>query len=103
MSIKKQFLKSRPSCKVTFLVDKEDASGAHTVGLLGEFNNWNTAEPVNMKMLKNGTFKVTLELPAEREYQFKYLLNNEVWINDENADRYVENGINTEENSVVFL
>ena len=45
MSISKKFLKSKPVCKVTFTVGKEMADGAESVALLGEFNNWNTAEP----------------------------------------------------------
>ena len=55
MSLKKQYLKSKPVCKVTFSMNKEAVSGAGKVDLLGEFNNWNTAEPVKMKMLKNGS------------------------------------------------
>ncbi len=103
MSLKKQYLKSKPVCKVTFLIEKEAAVGASKVELLGEFNNWNTAEPVSMKKLKNGSFKVVIDLPTEKEYQFKYLLDGEKWINDENADKYVNNGIDSEENSVLTL
>jgi len=103
MSLKKQYLKRMPVCKVTFSMDKEAVQGAGKVDLLGEFNNWNTAEPVTMKMLKNGTFKVTLDLPAESEFEFKYLLDGEVWINDSEADKYINSGLGSEENSVVIL
>jgi 1,4-alpha-glucan branching enzyme len=103
MSLKKQYLKSKPVCKVTFSMDKNTVSGAKNVDLLGEFNNWNTAEPVKMKLLKNGTFKVTIDLPAEKEFQFKYLLDGENWMNDNKADKYVNSGIGAEENSVVVL
>ena len=103
MSVKKQYLKSKPVCKVTFLMEKEAANGAEKVELLGEFNNWNTAEPVSLKKLKNGSFKVTIDLPVENEYQFKYLLDGEKWVNDELADKYVNNGIDAEENSVLVL
>lgn len=103
MSLKKQYLKSKPVCKVTFSMDKEAVSGASKVDLLGEFNNWNTAEPVVMKKLKNGTFKVTIDLPKDMEFQFKYLLDGEIWINDEEADKLVNSGLGAEENSVVVL
>ncbi|SNR70777.1 Glycogen recognition site of AMP-activated protein kinase [Lutibacter agarilyticus] len=103
MSLKKQYLKSKPVCKVTFSMDKEAVAGAGKVDLLGEFNNWNTAEPVSMKKLKNGTFKVTIDLPSETEFQFKYLLDGEKWINDDSADKYVNSGLGAEENSVVSL
>ncbi len=103
MSLKKQYLKSKPVCKVTFLMKKDDSFGAGKVDLLGEFNNWNTAEPINMKKLKNGSFKATIDLPAEKEFQFKYLLDGEKWVNDVEADKYVGSGLGTEENSVVLL
>ncbi|RXP63298.1 glycoside hydrolase [Lutibacter sp. HS1-25] len=103
MSLKKQYLKSKPVCKVTFSMTKDAVSGAAKVDLLGEFNNWNTAEPVKMKMLKNGSFNVTLDLPIDTEFQFKYLLDGEKWINDDSADKYVNSGLGTEENSVVVL
>jgi len=103
MSLKKQYLKSKPVCKVTFLMDKGAVAGASKVELLGEFNNWNTAEPVSMKKLKDGSFKVVIDLPTEKEYQFKYLLDGEKWVNDENADKYVNNGLDSEENSVLAL
>ncbi len=103
MSLKKQYLKSKPVCKVTFSMEKEVVEGAKTVDLLGEFNNWNTAEPVKMKMLKNGTFKITIDLPVENDFQFKYLLDGEKWINDNDADKYVNSGLGAEENSVVAL
>ena len=103
MSLKKQYLKSKPVCKVTFLMEKDDSFGAGRVDLLGEFNNWNTAEPISMKKLKNGSFKVTIDLPVEKEFQFKYLLDGEKWVNDAGADKYVGSGLGTEENSVVLL
>ncbi|MFD1293796.1 isoamylase early set domain-containing protein [Lutibacter holmesii] len=103
MSLKKQYLKSKPVCKVTFSMDKEAVAGAGKVDLLGEFNNWNTAEPVQMKKLKNGTFKVTIDLPSEKEFQFKYLLDGEKWVNDDCADKYINSGLGAELNSVVAL
>lgn len=103
MSLKKQYLKSKPVCKVTFSMDKQAVLGACKVDLLGEFNNWNTAEPVVMKKLKNGTFKVTIDLPSKTDFQFKYLLDGEKWINDDNPDKYINSGLGDEENSVVVL
>jgi hypothetical protein len=41
MSIKKQYLKSKPVCKVTFRIPKEVANGTRMAALVGEFNNWN--------------------------------------------------------------
>mgnify|MGYP003573662284 FL=1 len=103
MSIKKQYLKSKPECKLTFRVTKEEAQSAETVAIVGEFNEWNKdAEP--MKKLKSGDFTQTLNLETGREYQFKYLVNNTTWANETEADKVVPNGIvEGEFNSVIEL
>ena len=90
MSIKKQFLKSKPVCKVTFRVSKEDAANASEVRVLGSFNNWDRgAEP--MSKLKSGEFTQTLELASGTEYEFRYLLDNAYWLNDAEADGSLPN------------
>lgn len=99
MSLKKQFLKSKPVCKVSFRVDAAEASGASKVQLLGDFNNWDkSAEP--MTQLKSNDFTATLELEAGKEYQFRYLIDGSVWKNEAQADLFVSNNFG-EENSVV--
>jgi 1,4-alpha-glucan branching enzyme len=102
MSIKKQYLKSKPVCKVTFRLPGEAAGSAESANIVGEFNDWNIyATP--MKRLKNGSFVVTLDLEPNREYQFRYLLDDEIWENDGEADKYVSHPYGDGENSVVAL
>ena len=48
MSIKKQFLKSRPVCKVTFRVDKEAANTAEKLYIVGDFNQWDKQVPIRL-------------------------------------------------------
>ncbi len=99
MSFKKQFLKSKPVCKVSFRLDAAEASGAKKVQLLGDFNNWDkSAEP--MTALKSNDFTATLELEAGKEFQFRYLIDGTEWKNDSQADSYVANSFG-EENSVI--
>ena len=99
MSFKKQFLKSKPVCKVSFRFDAAETSGAKTVQLLGDFNNWDkSAEP--MVALKTNDFTATLELEAGKAYQFRYLIDGSVWKNDSQADYFAANSFG-EENSVV--
>ncbi len=100
MSIKKQFLKSKPVCKVTFKITEEQAKHAKCVRLLGEFNDWNkSAKP--MKKLKNGIFTTTVELEAGKKYQFRYLLDDQNWENDWAADAYIPSSACYDDNSVV--
>ncbi|GLR69623.1 isoamylase early set domain-containing protein [Agaribacter marinus] len=100
MSFKKSYLKTKPICKVTFKITSEEAKKAREVKLVGDFNTWDEAAKP-MKRLKNGGFTQTVDLPVEQSYQFRYLIDDEAWENDWNADAYVPNGMSGDDNSVV--
>ena len=100
MSVKKQFLKSKPVCKVTFTVPKQVVAQAKMVKVVGEFNNWDAKKGVKMKPMKNGSFRAVVELKTGQDYEFRYLIDNKVWENDWNADKYVPTEFGNE-NSVV--
>jgi|SRR6056297_2804824 len=100
--IKKQFLKSKPVCKVTFSMPAEAASEAKEVKLVGEFSEW-TKSPIDMKKLKDGSFKTTVNLETGKEYEFRYVIDGDRWENDWEADAYRPNAVTLEENSVVSL
>jgi 1,4-alpha-glucan branching enzyme len=100
--IKKQFLKSKPVCKVTFSLPGEQVNNAEQVQLVGEFSNW-LEQPIEMKKQKDGSFKAVVELETGKDYQFRYFVNGNSWTNDGAADRYIPTGISFEENSVVSL
>lgn len=102
MAIKKKFLKSKPVCKCTFSLPKKAAPEATKVVLVGEFNDWST-DSVELKQLKSGEFKIELDLETGRTYQFKYLIDDNVWENDWAADAYVPVPGLATENSVVQL
>jgi len=95
--LKKQYLKSKPICKVTFYTPA--ALEAESVYLVGDFNDWNEASHP-MEMLKDGRFKLTLELESGKEFQFRYLVDKAEWHNDWEADKYVPNPFSGD-NSVV--
>ncbi|HMM27348.1 MAG: isoamylase early set domain-containing protein [Chloroflexota bacterium] len=96
--LKKQYLK-RGTVKVDFVLPSAIAAEASSAYLVGDFNNWDeSATP--MTKLKNGTFKVTLELEPGRDYKFRYLVNGDQWHNDWDADRYEPNPFSGD-NSVV--
>lgn len=101
MSLRKQYLKRKPLCKVTFSLPTDGLGSPRSAHLVGDFNNWNkTAAP--MRRLKNGSFTLTVTLERNREYQFRYLLDGQRWENDREADRYVPNDFGSE-NSVVAV
>lgn len=86
--ITKQFLKSKPVCKATFTLAAEAVPAAKKVALVGEFNGWNPENGIEMKKQKDGAFKAIVELEAGKEFQFRYLVDNENWVNGA-ADKYL--------------
>lgn len=98
MAISKQYLKTKPVCKVTFTVPAEDAK---KVAVVGDFNNWNPKGSA-LKKLKNGSFKGSFDLPKDNTYEFKYLIDGE-YVNDGGADRYQWNNYAGTENGVLEL
>ncbi len=99
--IKKQYLKSDSSCNVTFRLPKEAAPDAQVITIVGDFNNWNSTETL-MKRLKSGDFKITLKLPSDREYRFRYLIDSNRWENDWCADKYVPNFFGCDDSIVII-
>jgi 1,4-alpha-glucan branching enzyme len=98
MSIKKQFIKTKPVCKVTFSVDAKEAS---SVSVVGDFNNWDVAEGALSK-LKNGTFKGAYDLNKDASYEFKYVIDGE-FVNEPEADSFKWNDFAGTENSVLSV
>jgi 1,4-alpha-glucan branching enzyme len=96
MAIKKQFVKTKPVCKVTF---SHDAKEAKTVAVVGDFNNWNATEG-ELSKLKNGTFKGVFDLSKDASYEFKYIVDGN-YVNDSQADSYRYNEFAGTENSVL--
>ena len=102
MAITKQFLKSKPECKVKFTLSAEDAGNAETAALLGDFNSWDPAA-TPMKKQKDGSFSVTITLPTGQSSKFRYLLDGEHWANDPAADSFEFCSFAGGENSVLNL
>jgi 1,4-alpha-glucan branching enzyme len=102
MTIKKQYLKSKPLCKVKFKIPAEVGKAALTANIVGEFNNWSfTANP--MKRLKTGAFTATLDLEKGKAYQFRYVLDNNQWENDTESDKFVPSPYGDSENSLIIV
>lgn len=102
MSLTKKYLKTKPVCKVTFRVPKEATQNGKKISLLGDFNDWKV-KGADMQTLKDGSFKKTIELEKDREYQYRYLIDGEIWENDWEADKYVNSEFPSIDNSVVIV
>jgi 1,4-alpha-glucan branching enzyme len=98
MAIKKQFVKTKPVCKVTFSIKAKEAN---TASVVGDFNNWDQ-EAGALSKLKNGTFKAVFDLNKDASYEFKYVVDGQ-FVNEPEADSFRWNDYAGAENSVVSI
>lgn len=103
MSLVKEPLKTKPLSKVKFTIPKETALNHEKAYLVGEFNNWDPKSGEMKKNKRDNSFSITLKLDRGRDYQFRYLLDDNIWINDDSADNYVRNPFGNADNSVVSV
>ena len=68
--------------KIRFTLPAANIIGADECVLLGEFNNWNLEEGFYLKKQADGSMTVEVELAAGKDYQYRYLLSNGRWVND---------------------
>lgn len=102
MTIEKNYLKSKPVCKVKFVLPKGYSENVKKVNLVGTFNDWDT-EALQMKKQKSGDYATTIALEPGQEYAFRYLINGENWENDSAADKFMPSHVCEADNSVVVL
>ncbi len=91
--IQKTYFKTKDYCKVKFAVNVENAE---TVEILGLNSDWENS--IIMSKKKDGTFSSEVSLPKNTEHQFKYRVNETMWINEPDADKELTNefgGINS--------
>ncbi|WP_407275522.1 isoamylase early set domain-containing protein [Halothiobacillus sp. DCM-1] len=101
MSLTKKPLKTRPVCKVTFTLPAHATQGAKQVMLVGDFNEWSEDSHPLKQAKTDGSFSITVDLPVEQAFQFRYLVDGTRWQNDEAADAYTPTPFGNEQNSVV--
>jgi predicted flap endonuclease-1-like 5' DNA nuclease len=71
--------------KVKFILSADIVADATEGLLLGEFNNWDIDNGFTMKKAKDGSLMATVSLEEGRAYQYRYLLNDGRWVNDQSA------------------
>jgi len=78
--IEKKAIRGKKMVSATFRFKPEQK--ARSVDLVGDFNEWSPGKNP-MKARKDGTWSVTLRLPRRHTYQFRYLLDGNVWVTGE--------------------
>jgi hypothetical protein len=79
--VQKTYYKTKDYCKVKFSFKVEDAE---TVEILGLNSDWQRS--VIMSKKKDGTFSADVNLPKDSKHEFKYRVNESVWLNEPEAD-----------------
>jgi hypothetical protein len=95
--IQKTYYKTKDYCKVKFTVNLENAE---TVAILGLNSDWDNS--IVMSRKKDGSFTCDVSLPKNTQHEFKYLVNEMLWINEPEADREDPNVFGGK-NSVIIL
>jgi 1,4-alpha-glucan branching enzyme len=86
--INKTYYNDGRTCRVTFRICPDDQ--AEAVHLVSDRDDWSrTARPLARR--KDGCFSTSLVLRAGERVQFRYLIDEQRWINDDQADEYVDN------------
>lgn len=62
---------------------------ADRVSVVGEFNHWDK-QSLPMSQNHNGTWRLELELPVGRSYEFRYHVDGR-WLTDSHADGLTTN------------
>jgi 1,4-alpha-glucan branching enzyme len=91
--LKREAIKTNGHTKITFILPNDPAKPK--ISVVGNFNDWN---PVAHQMVKraNNTRSVTVSLPANQRYVFRYYTADGTWFNDDAADGYEQNEYGTE-------
>ena len=79
--VQKTYFKTRDYCKVKFVVNFENAETAEVLGLNNDWQN-----SIIMSKKKDKSFTCHINLPKDSRHEFKYLVNNNIWLNEPEAD-----------------
>ncbi len=103
MSINKDYLNDRKICNVTFTLPDYFEESFERASVVGEFNNWDADRNKLEKNKKTGLHSVEIELEANKEYRFRYVVDGKTWLNDPEADRFEPTDFGDSENCILIL
>jgi len=95
--VQKTYYKTKDYCKVKFSFATDAAETIEIVGLNSDWKN-----SVIMSKKKDGSFSADVNLPKDSTHEFKYLVNETLWLNEPEADKEVPNAFGGS-NSVIVL
>ena len=79
--VQKTYYKTKDYCKVKFTTSVDNAEIIEISGLNSDWQN-----TIIMSKKKDGSFTCDINLPKDSRHEFKYLVNNNIWLNEPEAD-----------------
>ncbi len=76
--------------KVTFELPAENVNNTSEGFLLGDFNNWNHENAIQLQKKEDGSMYAEVALTGGRSYQYRYFLNDGRWVNDNTNTTWTE-------------
>ena len=73
---------------ITFSLPAEAMQEANEAVILGDFNNWDPEHAPRLVKQQDGSFSAVVSLEEGETYRYRFLLDNEIWVNDYNAQAY---------------
>lgn len=95
--VQKTYFKTKDYCKVKFTFSD---TNAQTVEILGLNSDWENS--IVMSKKKDGSFTCDVSLQKNSQHEFKYRVNESLWLNDPEADTHSPNVFGGT-NSVILL
>ncbi len=73
---------------ITFILPEARTYGA--ISVVGDFNEWNPGMH-EFKKQPDNTYSISVTLPADQTYCFRYLAEGGRWLNEDASDGYESN------------
>jgi len=102
MSIQKEYITDTEICLVKFHLPPDPDNSSKKIYVVGDFNDWDRKQTPMIKG-EDGIYSATVELKLGNEYQFRYLIDETHWENDNEADKQVLSQYPDSQNSVVVI
>ncbi len=103
MAIIKKYSKDKKVCKVTFMFSKEICENFEEISVLGDFNNWDPDKHKFSHKHSDGSSSIEIVFETGKEYQFRYLCDGQIWLNEPEADKQTLTHFGDSNNSVLIV
>lgn len=103
MAVKKKYSKDKNVCQVTFTLPKEICEKFKGIVVVGDFNNWDPQKSKFSHKHSDGSSSIELVLQTGKEYQFRYLCDGQIWLNEPEADKQNLTHYGDSKNSVINI